>query len=614
MMDRARKLLSEAYGYSAFRGQQHDVIEAALAGRDCLVLMPTGGGKSLCYQLPSLLRDGTGIVISPLIALMRDQVAALTQLGIRAAYLNSTLSWHAQEQVLDDVAAGALDLVYVAPERLLQPRTLQRFLGLPISLIAIDEAHCVSQWGHDFRQDYLGLDVLRRHFPGVPRMALTATADERTRDEIVHRLDLADPIRFVGGFDRPNIRYSVAVKTDARAQLIDFLAARRDEAGIVYCLSRRSVDAVASWLRDQGFDSLPYHAGLPGEVRSANQDRFLREDGVVVVATIAFGMGIDKPDVRYVAHLDLPKSIESYYQETGRAGRDGEPSEAWMVYGLQDVVRMGRMIDQSDGDERFKRAERDKLDALLGWCEVTQCRRNALLRYFGEESATECGNCDVCLNPPVTWDATIAAQKLLSCVLRTGQRFGPGHVIDVLLGKTSDKVAKHGHDTLSTFGIGGDLTDAQWRSVVRQLLVRGYLHADVEKYGALVLTRAGRPLLRGDMSLRLREDPTMPVRSRKRRSTHAVAEEDMGLWHALRACRKELADAQDVPAYVIFSDATLAAMIEVRPRTPAELLGVSGVGRTKLEKYGDAFLRVIRGADDDAEAAAWVIEADEPIQ
>ncbi len=612
MMDRARKLLSEAYGYSAFRGQQHDVIEAALAGRDCLVLMPTGGGKSLCYQLPSLLRDGTGIVISPLIALMRDQVTALTQIGIRAAYLNSSLSWHAQEQVLDDVAAGALDLVYVAPERLLQPRTLERLVGLPISLIAIDEAHCVSQWGHDFRQDYLGLDVLQKHFPGVPRMALTATADARTRDEIVMRLELTDPVRFVGGFDRPNIRYSVAVKTDARAQLLEFLASRRDEAGIVYCLSRRSVDAVASWLRDQGYDALPYHAGLAAEVRATNQDRFLREDGVVIVATIAFGMGIDKPDVRYVAHLDLPKSMESYYQETGRAGRDGEPSEAWMVYGLQDVVRMGRMIDQSDGDDRFKRNERDKLDALLGWCEVTQCRRGSLLKYFGENSAAECGNCDVCLSPPVTWDATVAAQKLLSCVVRTGQRFGPGHVIDVLLGKNSDKVAKHGHDTLSTFGIGGELTDAQWRSVIRQLLVRGYLRADVDRYGALVLTQASRPLLRGDVMLRLREDPTAPVRSRKRRGAQPVAEEDMGLWGALRACRKELADAQGVPPYVIFHDATLAEMIAVRPRTAAELLGVTGVGRTKLEKYGDAFLRVIRAADDDAEAAALAIEADEP--
>ena len=611
MMDRARKLLSEAYGYSAFRGQQHDVIEAALAGRDCLVLMPTGGGKSLCYQLPSLLRDGTGIVISPLIALMRDQVAALTQIGIRAAYLNSSLSFHDQARVLDDVAGGALDLLYIAPERLLQQRTLERLTPLPISLIAIDEAHCVSQWGHDFRQDYLGLDVLRDHFPGVPRMALTATADDRTRSEIVIRLALDEPIRFIGGFDRPNIRYSVSVKTDARRQLLEFLAPRRDEAGIVYCLSRRSVDTTAQWLRDQGFDALPYHAGLGAAERSAKQDRFQRDDGVVVVATIAFGMGIDKPDVRYVAHLDLPKSVESYYQETGRAGRDGQPAEAWMVYGLQDVVRVSRMIDQSDSDDRFKRIERDKLDALLGWCEVTQCRRHSLLQYFGEDSASACGNCDVCLNPPVTWDATVAAQKLLSCVVRTGQRFGPAHVIDVLLGKDNEKVARHGHDTLSTFGIGGELTDAQWRSVIRQLLVRNYLHADIERYGALVLTELSRPLLRGDVTLNLREDPTAPVRSRKRRGAQSIADADAGLWNALRVCRKTLADAQNVPPYIIFNDATLAEMIAVRPRTAAELLGVNGVGKTKLEKYGEAFLRVIREADDDAERAAWTIEADE---
>ena len=610
MMDRARKLLSEAYGYSAFRGQQYDVIEAALAGRDCLVLMPTGGGKSLCYQLPSLLRDGTGIVISPLIALMRDQVAALTQIGIRAAYLNSTQSLREQAQALDDVEAGALDLLYIAPERLLQQRTLERLTPLRISLIAIDEAHCVSQWGHDFRQDYLGLDVLRDHFPGVPRMALTATADERTRVEIVTRLALTDPVRFVGGFDRPNIRYSVGVKTDARAQLLEFLAARRGEAGIVYCLSRRSVDGVAHWLRGQGFDALPYHAGLTAAERAANQDRFLRDDGVVVVATIAFGMGIDKPDVRYVAHLDLPKSIESYYQETGRAGRDGLAAEAWMVYGLQDVVRMSRMIDQSDSDERFKRIERDKLDALLGWCETTQCRRHSLLKYFGEESAAACGNCDVCLNPPVTWDATVAAQKLLSCVVRTGARFGPGHVIDVLMGRDNEKVAKHGHGSLSTFGIGTELTEAQWRSVIRQLLVRNYLHADVERYGALVLTELSRPLLRGEVTLRLREDPTAPVRSRKRRGAQPIAEADAGLWNALRACRKELADAQNVPPYVIFHDATLAEMVTLRPRTSAELLGVSGVGKTKLEKYGEAFLRVIRKSDDDAETAAWATEAD----
>lgn len=611
MMDRARKLLSEAYGYSAFRGQQHDVIEAALAGRDCLVLMPTGGGKSLCYQLPSLLRDGTGIVVSPLIALMRDQVAALTQIGIRAAYLNSSLSWAEQARVIDDVEAGRLDLLYIAPERLLQERTLERLVPLTISLIAIDEAHCVSQWGHDFRQDYLGLDVLRDHFPGVPRMALTATADERTRSEIVTRLALADPIRFVGGFDRPNIRYSVSVKTDARRQLLEFLALRRDEAGIVYCLSRRSVEATAQWLCEQGFDALPYHAGLGASERSANQDRFLRDDGVVVVATIAFGMGIDKPDVRYVAHLDLPKSVESYYQETGRAGRDGQPAEAWMVYGLQDVVRVSRMIDQSDSDERFKRIERDKLDALLGWCEVTQCRRHSLLQYFGEDSAAACGNCDVCLNPPVTWDATVAAQKLLSCVVRTGQRFGPAHVIDVLLGKDNEKVARHGHDTLSTFGIGTELTDAQWRSVIRQLLVRNYLHADVERYGALVLTDLSRPLLRGDVTLHLREDPTAPVRARKRRGAQPIAEADAGLWMALRDCRKQLADAQNVPPYVIFHDATLAEMIAARPRTMDELLGISGVGKTKLQKYGEAFLQVIRENNEESERAEWTIEAGE---
>jgi ATP-dependent DNA helicase RecQ len=611
MMDRARKLLSEAYGYSAFRGQQHDVIEAALAGRDCLVLMPTGGGKSLCYQLPSLLRDGTGIVVSPLIALMRDQVAALTQIGIRAAYLNSSLSWADQAGVIDDVEAGALDLLYIAPERLLQERTLERLKPLPISLIAIDEAHCVSQWGHDFRQDYLGLDVLREHFPGVPRMALTATADERTRTEIVMRLALTNPVRFVGGFDRPNIRYSVSVKTDARRQLLEFLAARRGEAGIVYCLSRRSVDATAQFLREQGFDALPYHAGLGPAERSANQDRFLRDDGVVVVATIAFGMGIDKPDVRYVAHLDLPKSVESYYQETGRAGRDGLPAEAWMVYGLQDVVRVSRMIDQSDSDDRFKRIERDKLDALLGWCEVTQCRRHSLLQYFGEDSAPACGNCDVCLNPPVTWDATVAAQKLLSCVVRTGQRFGPAHVIEVLLGRDNEKVARHGHDALSTFGIGKELTDAQWRSVIRQLLVRNYLHADVERYGALVLTDLSRPLLRGDVTLHLREDPTAPVRSRKRRGAQPVAETDAGLWNALRDCRKRFADAQNVPPYVIFHDATLAEMIAARPRTMDELLGISGVGKTKLQKYGEAFLHVLREADEDAERLQWTIEADE---
>jgi ATP-dependent DNA helicase RecQ len=605
MMDRARQVLTQTYGYPAFRGQQAEIIEAALAGRDCLVLMPTGGGKSLCYQIPSLVRDGVGLVISPLIALMRDQVSALTEAGIRAAYLNSSQPWHEQQRVVDAIESGAIDLLYVAPERLLQPRTLELLAGVRIALIAIDEAHCVSQWGHDFRQDYLALGALREHFPGVPRMALTATADARTRDEIVAKLELTRAARFVGGFDRPNIRYSVAVKTDARAQLAEFLSNRRDESGIVYCLSRRSVDAVAQWLAEHGFDALPYHAGMSAAERSANQDRFLRDDAVVVVATIAFGMGIDKPDVRFVAHLDLPKSVEAYYQETGRAGRDGEPADAWMIYGLNDVVRMGRMIEESDGDERFKRLEREKLDALLGWCEVTQCRRHALLRYFGEHSPITCGNCDVCLTPPSTWDATIVAQKLLSCVVRTGQRFGPGHVIDVLLGKHGEKVDRHGHASLSTFGIGGELTATQWRSVVRQLLVRGYLVADADRFGALRLTPRSRPLLRGGETLELRHDPTIAAKVRKRRAERPVGVDDAPLWDALRACRKRLADARNVPAYVIFPDATLAAMVALRPTTHAELLTISGVGKAKLEKYGNAFLAVLGGT-----AAAGATDAD----
>ena len=620
MIDRALKLLSDAYGYSAFKGQQRDVIEAALAGRDCLVLMPTGGGKSLCYQIPGVLRDGVGIVVSPLIALMRDQVAALTQIGIRAAYVNSSLGRDAQERVLRDVEDGALDLLYVAPERLLQDATLQRLKLLRIALIAIDEAHCVSQWGHDFRQDYLGLDVLREHFPGVPRLALTATADARTQDEIVTRLALTDPLHFISGFDRPNIRYSVAAKTDARRQLLEFLSAHKAEAGIVYCLSRRSVETIAEFLCEQGLRALPYHAGMTSAERSANQDRFLRDDAVVIVATIAFGMGIDKPDVRFVAHMDLPKSIESYYQETGRAGRDGLPAEAWLVYGLQDVVRLSRMVGLSDADERFKRVERHKLDALLGWCEVTQCRRRSLLEYFGERYPRDCGNCDVCLRPPATWDATIAAQKLLSCVVRTGQRFGPGHVVDVLLGKQSDKVVQHRHESLSTFGIGGELTDAQWRSVIRQLLVRNYLRADVERYGALVLTDLSRPLLRGEVSLRLREDVSAPLRTRKRRNAQPLVAADTGLWNALRDCRKQLADAQGVPPYVIFHDATLLEMIAARPRTLSELLGISGVGNAKLGKYGEVFLRVIRDADGDTsfdasfetDQATSVIADDDP--
>jgi ATP-dependent DNA helicase RecQ len=424
-------------------------------------------------------------------------------------------------------------------------------------------------------------------------MALTATANEQTRDEIVQRLALTDPLRFIGGFDRPNIRYSVAIKTDPRRQLLEFIAARRGQAGIVYCLSRRSVDATAAFLAQQGYTALPYHAGLPATQRAANQDQFLRDDAVVIVATIAFGMGIDKPDVRFVAHMDLPKSIEAYYQETGRAGRDDAPADAFMIYGLQDVVRLSRMADQSDADERFKRIERHKLDALLGWCEVTQCRRRTLLAYFGEHYDGDCGNCDVCLHPPSTWDATVAAQKVMSCIARTGQRFGPGHVIDVLLGKDTDKVRQHGHQRLSTFGIGGEHTDGEWRSVIRQLIVRGYLHAEVERFGALVLTPVSRPLLRGDVNLQLRQDVSIPAGPKKRRAMVKPDAPAGGLWDALRACRKQLADAQGVPPYVIFHDATLNEMMAIRPRTEGELLGIAGVGKTKLERYGEAFLRVI---------------------
>ncbi len=596
MKPTALDVLRRIYGYDSFRGSQQEIIETACRGRDCLVLMPTGGGKSLCYQIPALLRPGLGIVISPLIALMQDQVGALRQLGVAAAFLNSTQTPAEQAAVRGRIEAGELELLYVAPERILQEETLS-FLGqVPTALIAIDEAHCVSAWGHDFRQDYLSLDRLRERFPGVPRMALTATADPRTREDIVARLALDDPARFVAGFDRPNIRYLVEPKSDPKRQLAAFLAAHRGHAGIVYCLSRRSVDSTAEWLAGQGFDAVPYHAGLAAEVRAANQARFLREEGVVVVATIAFGMGIDKPDVRFVAHLDLPKSMEAYYQETGRAGRDGAPADAWMVYGLQDVVRLSQMVDQSAAEDWHKRIERDKLFALLGWCEVTGCRRAALLGYFGERYPHPCGNCDVCLTPPQTWDGTEAAQKLLSCVYRTGQRFGVGHLIDVLRGASTDKVRQHRHDQLSTFGIGTDLSVREWRSVTRQLLVQGFLTADQERYGALRLTDASRGLLRGEQTLQLRHDPGRPAR-RRRGEARAPAVADDPLWEALRARRKALADEQGVPPYVVFHDATLRDMAEQRPTSADALLAVSGVGIAKLDRYGAQFLEVIREFD-----------------
>ena len=593
MRDQALSLLDSIYGYSQFRGDQAEIIDTVAQGGDALVLMPTGGGKSLCYQIPSLLREGVGIVVSPLIALMQDQVSALQQLGIHAAFLNSTLSQDDQRLIEQQLRDGQLDMLYIAPERLIQPRTLDMLATLDIGLFAIDEAHCVSQWGHDFRKDYLGLSLLHERFRQVPRIALTATADQRTREEIVQRLQLQQARQFVSGFDRPNIRYAVAAKTNARKQLLAFLKNRRGEAGIVYCLSRKKVEDTAEWLCQQGYTALPYHAGLSVNLREHHQNRFLREDGVIVVATIAFGMGIDKPDVRFVAHLDLPKSIEAYYQETGRAGRDGQSSEAWMVYGLQDVVRLQQMQQQSQASEQFKRIERYKLDAMLGLCETTHCRRQVLLQYFGDDGEAQCGNCDNCQIPPQTWDATVASQKLLSTIYRTGQRFGVGHVLDVLQGKSTAKVEQFSHQQLSTFGIGKDLSEPQWRSLIRQLVVRGLLRVDVEGYGALQLTESCRPVLRGEEALHVRKEDLKLAASKRSKAKSFVKAEDEQLWQALRECRKRLSEEYNVPPYVIFNDATLQEMLEMQPMSRMEMLAITGVGEHKLDEYGDEFIEVI---------------------
>ncbi len=590
----AGEILERVYGYDSFRGSQAEIIEHVTGGADALVLMPTGGGKSVCYQIPSLIRSGVGLVVSPLIALMQDQVQALQQLGVRAAFLNSSLSGADQADVIERVQRGQLDLLYVAPERLLQPETLDWLRACRIALIAIDEAHCVSSWGHDFRRDYLALHQLADVFPQTPRIALTATADPRTREDIVERLALVDPRIFVEGFDRPNICYTVQHKRAPRDQLLQFLADHQGESGIVYCLSRKSVEATAEWLYQQGFAALPYHAGMDADQRAANQHRFLNDDAIIMVATIAFGMGIDKPDVRFVAHMDLPKSVEAYYQETGRAGRDGAPADAWMVYGLQDVVRLARMADESEADETHKRIEQTKLNGLLGWCEVTTCRRRHLLAYFGETMSEDCGNCDVCLRPPVTWDGTEAGQKALSCVYRTGQRFGAAHVIEVLRGQQTDKVKRFGHDALSTFGIGTDLSDDQWRSVFRQLVVRGFLEVNHARFGALCLTGDSRGLLRGETTLTLREDAARPKRKRVSKVDIVLELEEEALYEALKTLRKALAEANGVPPYVIFHDATLLQMTRELPSSPADLLRLSGVGQAKMQKYGDAFLNAIR--------------------
>jgi ATP-dependent DNA helicase RecQ len=589
-----QSILGDVFGYHHFRGDQEAAIAAALGGKDSLVLQPTGGGKSICYQIPALLMDGVTLVVSPLIALMQDQVAALQILGIDAAFLNSTLSGEQQSDVYRRLAAGEIKLLYVAPERLAQMATIQRLQSLQVSLIAIDEAHCVSQWGHDFREDYLALGNLAEYFPGVPRMALTATATDTVREEIIAQLRLVDPLRFVAGFDRPNIRYEVQPKIDARRQLAGFLEDHRGAAGIIYCMSRKKTESTAEWLQKQGYTALPYHAGLDNESRAHHQHRFVSEDGVIIVATIAFGMGIDKPDVRFIVHLDLPKSMESYYQETGRAGRDGEPSVAWMIYGLQDVVRLRQMVDSSPAGEIKKRNDRIKLDALLGWCEVTACRRRSLLAYFGDQLGADCGNCDICLVPPDVFDGTEVAQKILSAVYRTGQRFGALHVIDVLMGKDTEKVQQNGHAELSVFGIGAELGQQQWRSILRQLVVVGLLKVDSEAYGALQLSETSRPLLRGEIDLPLRRDLLLARAEKKAKRTGAdVADEDRGLFDALRDRRKQLAEEHNVPPYVIFHDATLKQMAVDKPRSESELIEISGVGQTKLERYGPAFLEVI---------------------
>ena len=596
----AQELLRRVFGYDRFRGQQEAIIEHTIAGGDSLVLMPTGGGKSLCYQIPALVRPGAAVVVSPLIALMRDQVDALLQAGVRAAGLNSTLAPGEALDVETRLRAGAVDLLYVAPERLLGERT-QALLGeVDLALFAIDEAHCVSQWGHDFRPEYLQLSVLHERFPDVPRIALTATADEPTRREIRERLALREARVFIAGFDRPNVRYRVAPKRNPREQLARLLdAEHRGEAGIVYHLSRRRVEETADWLRARGVDARPYHAGLGARERGTAQDAFVRGEGVVIVATIAFGMGIDKPDVRFVAHLDLPKSLEAYYQETGRAGRDGLPATAWMAYGLQDVVTLRQMVDGSEADETRKRLEIRKLDAMLGYCELTTCRRQRLLAYFGETLAEPCGNCDNCLEPPESWDATEAAQQALSCVYRTGQRFGVAYVVDVLRGKDDDRIRRFGHDRLPTFGVGAERDAGQWRSVVRQLVARGLLRVDVERYGSLRLTPAARPVLRGEETVALRRD-ALPARKPRRgrdardRPPAAPGAGGQALFEALRAQRRALAERQGVPPYVIFHDASLVEMAARRPRSLDEFALIPGVGATKLERYGEAFVAIIR--------------------
>jgi ATP-dependent DNA helicase RecQ len=594
--DPALDLLHKVYGHQAFRGRQAEIIAHVAGGGDALVLMPTGGGKSICYQIPALLRPGIGIVVSPLIALMQDQVAALQQMGVAAAYLNSSLSFEEMGDIVQQVRRGQLKMLYVAPERLLTPRFLDLLETLPLALFAIDEAHCVSQWGHDFRPDYIQLSVLHERFPTIPRIALTATADRETQGEIRQRLALDDAAIYIDSFDRPNIRYRIVEKTDPKRQILQIIEQEQaGNAGIIYCQSRKKVEETAAWLNQRKVTALPYHAGMTADLRRENQERFIREDGIVMVATVAFGMGIDKPDVRFVAHLDLPGSIEAYYQETGRAGRDGAPAEAWLAFGLADVVMLRRRINESAAPDERKRVERRKLDAMLHFCEATECRRVALLAYFGERSQP-CGNCDICQEPGTSWDATVAAQKLLSAILRTGQRFGVGHLIDVLRGETTEKVTQYGHDKLPTFGVGQDLGINDWKLLARQMVSLGYLEVDGDGFNTLALDETARPILKGLARLTLRK-PTVKLDGKKSKRSYTMqlgpGGVDQQLWDALRAKRRDLAAEQNVPPYVIFHDATLVEIAHRKPQSLDEFLAIPGIGERKLARYGDDFLEVL---------------------
>jgi len=589
-------ILKRIFGYDRFLKGQQAIIDHMIAGFDALVLMPTGGGKSLCYQIPALIRPGLGIVISPLIALMQDQVDALLQFGVRAAFLNSTLGMKQAFEIEKAMVQGDLDILYVAPERLLTPRFQDLLQQATLALFAIDEAHCVSQWGHDFRPEYIQLSILHERFPRVPRIALTATADETTRQEIRQKLGLSAARQFTFSFDRPNIRYRIVLKNSPKTQLLDFIRwEHEDEAGIVYCLSRKKVEETAIWLSENGFTALPYHAGLDAGIRLANQQRFLKEDGVIIVATVAFGMGIDKPDVRFVAHLDLPKSLEGYYQETGRAGRDGLRADAWMAYSLADVILLRKILESSEASEQHKQVERRKLESLLGYCETVQCRRQVMLSYFDEELPQPCGNCDTCLDVVDTWDGTVIAQKALSCVYRTGQIFGTTYLINVLRGESNSRIEQNGHHHLSTYGIGSELSVGEWKSVFRQLIAADLLNVDIAGYGGFRLTSKSRPVLKAEEKVFFRRDPVVQKKPKRQKPVTISDNPDVQkLWQRLRELRREIASEQNRAPYLIFHDKTLMEMAGKRPQTLEELRSISGVGAAKLDQYGDRFLSVLK--------------------